>query len=157
MVTVRSATPADATALATLRYEFRSGVHPPTEPRETFIDRCTAWMAERLAASGEGRWQCFVAQRGGGTTVGHVWVQLVEKIPNPTEEAERHAYLTNLFVRPEARGGAGSALLETALAWCREREVDTVFLWPSARSRSLYERFGVTGNGAIMAMAPGRA
>jgi GNAT superfamily N-acetyltransferase len=139
-VALRSAVPADAAELARLRYEFRSVERPATEPREAFIARTTVWMRERLAPGTP--WRCFAAVRD-GAIMGHVWITLVEKVPNPGgDEPERHAYLTNLYVRPAERGGTGSALLEAALAWCRESRVDTVILWPSERSRSLYARYG---------------
>lgn len=150
MFTIRVATGADAAALAQLRYEFRAADRGAAEPHDRFIERCTAWMRERL---NDGSWRCFVAQVD-GAMVGHVWLSLIEKVPNPGgDEPERHVYLTNLYVRPTARGGIGSALMEAALAWCREQKADTVFLWPSERSRSLYRRHGFGTAGAIMARA----
>ena len=147
---LRIAVPADAAALAWLRYEFRSAERPAAEPREAFVARATAWMRERLAPGTP--WRCFVAVRD-GAIIGHVWITLVEKVPNPGgDEPERHAYLTNLYVRPAERGGTGSALLETALAWCREGRVDTVILWPSERSRSLYARHGFDTSRAVLTL-----
>jgi GNAT superfamily N-acetyltransferase len=147
---VRAATPADAAELARLRYEFRAAERPAVESNEEFIARTTAWMRERLA---EGTaWRCFVAVRD-GAIAGHVWVTLIEKVPNPgSGEPERHAYLTNLYVRPAERGGTGSALLDAALDWCRGQRVDTVILWPSERSRTLYARYGFDASRAIMAL-----
>jgi GNAT superfamily N-acetyltransferase len=55
-------------------------------------------------------------------------------------------------VRPAERGGTGSALLEAALAWCREAHVDTVILWPSERSRTLYARYGFDASHAVMVL-----
>jgi GNAT superfamily N-acetyltransferase len=147
---VRAATPADAPELARLRYEFRAAERPAVEPNEQFVVRTTAWMRERLSA--DTAWRCFVAVRN-GAIVGHVWVTLIEKIPNPgSGEPERHAYLTNLYVRPAERGGTGGALLEAALDWCRGQRVDTVILWPSERSRTLYARYGFDASRAIMAL-----
>lgn len=75
--------------------------------------------------------------------LGHLWLSLIEKIPNPAPELERHAYITNVYVRPEGRGGgAGRELMEAALVFCREQQVDSVILWPTARSRTLYARHG---------------
>ena len=86
--------------------------------------------------------------------VGHVWLEVVDKVPNPgANEPERHVYLTNLYVRPAARGGLGSALLEAALAWCRERGADTVILWPSEKSRTLYARYGFVSSADILALS----
>ncbi len=147
---LRIALPADAAELARLRYEFRSTERSATEPREAFVARATAWMRERLAPGTS--WRCFVAVRDGAIT-GHVWITLVDKVPNPGgDEPERHAYLTNLYVRPAERGGTGSALLEAALAWCREAHVDTVILWPSERSRTLYARYGFDASHAVMVL-----
>jgi GNAT superfamily N-acetyltransferase len=75
--------------------------------------------------------------------VGHLWAQLIEKIPNPSPEPEYHAYLTNFYVLEDARGlGVGGALLSAALEWCKTCEVHAVILWPTERSRSLYLRHG---------------
>jgi len=149
--TLRIALPADAAELARLRYEFRSAERPATEPRAEFVARTTAWMRERLAPGTA--WRCFVAVRD-GAIAGQVWTTLVEKVPNPGgDEPERHAYLTNLYVRPAERGGTGSALLEAALAWCRESRVDTVILWPTERSRTLYARYGFDASRAFVALS----
>ncbi|HBB98072.1 MAG TPA: hypothetical protein DC054_22030 [Blastocatellia bacterium] len=138
--TIRLAGEADARSLARLRYAFRSGIDIATENEANFLDRCTAWMAEHLAA--ESRWKCWVTEQSGKLT-GCVWVQLVEKIPNPRDESENHAYLTNFYVQESARGkGVGSRLLQEVIAWCRTRDVHAVILWPTERSRGLYARQG---------------
>jgi predicted N-acetyltransferase YhbS len=147
---IRPAAPDDAAELAALRYEFRAAERPATEARAPFVARTTEWMRDRLAQGTA--WRCFVAVRG-GAIVGQVWITLVEKVPNPGgNEPERHAYLTNLYVRPDARGGTGSALLEAALASCRGQRVDTVILWPSEQSRTLYARYGFDVSRAVMAL-----
>ena len=137
---IRLANKTDAPTLARLRYLFRAELGQATEPEGVFVKRCAAWMAERLARASP--WRCWVAESEKGV-IGHAWLQVIEKIPNPIAEPELHAYVTNCFVLPEARGrGVGGALLETVLAWCREAAVDAIFLWPSQKSRSLYRRHG---------------
>jgi GNAT superfamily N-acetyltransferase len=144
---VRSATPGDAHALARLRYALRASTGRATEPETEFIERCAAWMDEHLKTDA---WHCWVAEVN-QQLMGAIWLQLVEKIPNPRAEAEHHAYITNFFIQPEARGqGMGSQLLRTALDWCRVRDVHTVILWPTERSRSLYERHGFAVRDDIM-------
>jgi GNAT superfamily N-acetyltransferase len=138
--TIRLASQADAPSLARLRYAFRSGIDITTENEAIFLDRCTAWMEEHLAA--ESRWTCWVTEKSGKLT-GCVWVQLVEKIPNPRDESESHAYLTNFYVQESMRGkGVGSRLLQEVIAWCRTHDVHAVILWPTKRSRGLYARQG---------------
>ena len=65
-------------------------------------------------------------------------------------ESERLAYVSNLYVRVDARGGTGTRLLETALDWCRAHEIDRVVLWPSKRSVSLYVAHGFSQGGDVM-------
>jgi GNAT superfamily N-acetyltransferase len=144
--TIRPATPSDALRLAELRYEFRSPRAANTESREEFLERCTAWMQAHLAS---GRWFCWVAVRD-ERIVGHVWLNLLEKIPNPVAEAESHGYITNMYVQEASRGGVGGALMDAALAFCARREVDSIILWPTQRSRSLYQKKGFSATGSIM-------
>ena len=139
-VTVRSAMPDDAALLARLRFELRAALHELREDEAEFIERCTRWMRERL--NDGGRWRCWIAERE-GTTIGAVWVQLIEKIPNPIAAPECYVYLTNFYVRPEERGqGFGSQLLAEALSWTRSNNAELVLLWPTERSKSLYARHG---------------
>lgn len=137
---IRPADTTDAPTLARLRYRFRAELSEATEPEEAFVQRCTAWMVARLTPAGP--WRYWVAESE-QEIVGHVWLQIIEKIPNPVAEPEYHAYVTNCYVRPDVRGrGVGTSLLKTALAWCREAGVDATILWPSEKSRSLYLRHG---------------
>lgn len=149
--TIRRATASDARALAELRHEFRAGIAPPIEPREAFVTRCSAWMAGALGGSGA-HWQCWVACAG-ADIVGCVWLLRLPKIPNPVGEAESHGYVTNLYVRAPFRGGTGSGLLEAALAWCRAERVDSVILWPTPESRTLYARHGFRGGDDLMELS----
>ena len=162
---VRAGTPGDAVALARLRYEFRASLGAPDEDEATFVERCSAWMTPRLEPAA--RWRAWVAETSDGI-IGAVWIGLIEKMPNPIAEPEEHGYLTSFYVRAEARGtGVGTALLDAALGWCAERGVHAVMLWPTQRSRPLYERYGfappaalmeliVTGDGAPWPTTPSR-
>lgn len=145
---IRLATDADAEELARLRYEFRAAINEPVEDEESFVERCAPWMRTRLAPGGQ--WRCWVAEGDGGV-VGDIWLQFIEKIPNPAPELEAHAYITNVYVKPAGRGaGCGEALVEAALGHCRESGVDSVILWPTERSRTLYARHGFAVPGDIM-------
>jgi GNAT superfamily N-acetyltransferase len=136
---IRPATAADAPALAALRYAFRAALNAPAESEAAFVARCSPWMVTRLAPGSA--WRCWLAECD-GAAVGQLWLQLIEKIPNPGPELEHHAYITNVYVDPAARGGVGYQLMTAALSFCREQRVDSVILWPTDRSRSLYARHG---------------
>lgn len=145
---VRRATPADATVLADLRFEFRSSLLTPVEPFSEFHTRCTAWMADRLRD--ETPWRAWILEAD-DTPLGMIWLQIIEKLPNPGLERERHAYVTSFFVAPDMRGrGFGSRLLSALVAECDALGVDNLFLWPTAQSRVLYERHGFSVADSIM-------
>jgi GNAT superfamily N-acetyltransferase len=135
---VREATPDDVPALAELRWEFRAlRGQPVTEPHDDFVTRCAAWMRERLS---RGEWRAWLAEDG-GRVLGNVWVHPIDKLPNPIDELERHAYLSNLYVSPDARGGVGSRLLDAAIAWASAND----------RSRPLYARHGFAVSDTFLA------
>ena len=146
MSDIRPATPADASALAELRWEFRAAKTAPTETRDAFVARCSDWMTAELRRD---TWRAWVAEEE-GRIVGQIWLQLLSKLPNPAEERERHAYISNVYVTPAARGGVGTRLLQTAIDWTRGNEVDRVVLWPTARSRSMYQRHGFVADGGVL-------
>jgi GNAT superfamily N-acetyltransferase len=153
MIAVRRASPGDASALAQLRWDFRSGRAPAVEDQAAFVRRCAEWMRRELASGGV--WQSWVADDD-GRIVGQVWLQLLTKVPNPVGERDRHAYLSNLYVIPDSRGGVGHRLLEAALEWAGGHRVDRVVLWPTDRSRTLYERHGFVRVGDVMELALSR-
>jgi len=150
---LRRAGVGDAPALAALRYRFRTVDYPGSgtvfEDRDAFAARCGAWMERQLAQAGS--WHCWVVELADGTLGGQLWMQAIEKIPNPTVEHELLAYVTNVYVLPELRGqGLASRLLDLALAWCRTHDVDQAILWPSPKSRALYARHGFAASDATM-------
>jgi len=152
MIQIRSGSPDDAAALAELRWEFRIARAPANESHDAFVARCEAWMRRELASAAE--WRAWIAVDG-VAIVGQTWLQTISKMPNPVEERERHAYVSNVFVRPAFRGGVGSRLLDAAVAWAKANDIDRVILWPSARSVTLYERHGFTHHGDVMELALG--
>ncbi|GIW13485.1 MAG: hypothetical protein KatS3mg062_0924 [Tepidiforma sp.] len=98
---VRRASPEDAAALARLRWEFRVEAGEPVESEAAFLDRAARWMAARLAGD---RWQAWLAEVDGAAPAGCIWLQVIEKLPNPGDEEELHGYVTSLFVAPALRG-----------------------------------------------------
>jgi GNAT superfamily N-acetyltransferase len=146
MIPIRAATVADARRLAELRWEFRAGKAAPAEERGTFLERCAEWMAGELET---GRWRAWVAERD-GEIVGQAWLHVLPKVPNPNGERARHAYISNVYVMPAARGGVGTRLLDAAIEWASAQHVDRIVLWPTSRSRSMYMRHGFTASGDVL-------
>jgi ribosomal protein S18 acetylase RimI-like enzyme len=139
---IRLATLDDCPALAELRYRFRNETEPATENKSQFVRRCNVWMRKRFRKT-LSPWRCWVLDDG-KQLLGHVCVQLLEKVPNPVkDEPEFHAYVTNFYVIPEMRShGFGKSLLNKALSWCRVQGTDSIILWATLESRSLYRRCG---------------
>jgi ribosomal protein S18 acetylase RimI-like enzyme len=94
-------------------------------------------------------WRAWIAIED-GRVVGQLWMKVFGKIPNPTAEREHHAYISNVYVSPASRGGVGDRLVSAALESARGAGVDSVVLWPSERSRTLYARHGFGTNGRLM-------
>jgi len=115
-------------------------LHTVQTGESAFVHRCTVWMRERLRS--ESLWKCWIAESQ-DTAVGDVWVQLVEKIPNPIEEPEYYVYLTNFYVREQYRShGIGSMMLSEILDWGRSMNIKEIILWPTGRSKTFYMRHG---------------
>lgn len=145
---VRRAKAPDARALAGLRFAFRSSLATPVESQAEFVARCAIWMQSHL--DDDAHWRAWIAEHA-GSAVGTVWLQIIEKLPNPVVERELHAYVTNMFVLPEHRGhGVGALLLSALLAECESLDVDTILLWPTPDSRTLYARHGFTVRDDVM-------
>jgi len=152
-VVIRLATRSDALTLAKFRYAFRSSLSSAHENEDDFVKRCAPWMDERLREGSS--WKCWIAERD-QMTLGHLWLQVIEKVPNPIIEPEYHAYITNFYVREEARGkGIGSVLLSAALEWSKTHGVHAVILWPTELSRSLYQRHGFAVREDLMELIVG--
>jgi GNAT superfamily N-acetyltransferase len=149
-IEIRLASAADAVVLAKLRYEFRASLREVIESEVTFIQRCAPWMEVRLR--NDSFWKCWIAELE-ATAVGHVWTQIIEKIPNPMDEPEYFAYLTNFYVREEHRGkGIGSKMFAAVLEWTRSKDVQAVILWPAERSKPFYLRHGFSFADDLMQM-----
>src|SRR5215204_7599870 len=121
----RTAAESDAPLLAKFRYEFRSSLDQVVEGEEQFVERCAAWMRDRLRSGNS--WKCWIAEHR-EEPVGNAWAHLIEKIPNPASEAEHYVYLTNFYVRETYRGQSiGSVLLAATLAWSRSQNASAAF------------------------------
>jgi GNAT superfamily N-acetyltransferase len=149
MIVIREAMPADAPALARLRWEFRSPRATPVESEQAFHERCVDWMRGELSSGG---WRAWVAENDATAIVGQLWMHVIQKVPNPAAELERHAYISNVYVTPAARGGVGGRLLEAALSWARANAIDQIVLWPTERSRALYARHGFTATDEVLGL-----
>jgi ribosomal protein S18 acetylase RimI-like enzyme len=135
---IRLATSDDIQELVELRrrltFEDESG-----EERAGYEDECRLFLEEAMSA---GRWRIWLACVG-PKIVSHLFVALIEKVPRPTREHRKIAYLTNAYTVPEYRNrGIGGRLLATAQKDAADRSVELMIVWPSDESVGFYRNFG---------------
>lgn len=118
-VVVRQALPADldivlALRLALLREHAGNAVYGRLHPDAP--DRARRLFAEQLASPAE---TVYLAERD-GATVGVL--RCAESTGSPLLHPARYAYISSVYVRPEARrGGVLHALMHAAEEWARAR------------------------------------
>jgi hypothetical protein len=143
---VFKATPGDAAALASIRFEVCAESGDVVETREHFLQRCSDWMRDRLTSNSS--WHCW---RDRDSTA-YLWLQIADRLPNPLHELEAEAYCS-IYVRP-ARGNAESrrraeltvdALVAAAIGWCRQNAVGSVVVSDSPAAAPVLDRMGFEG------------
>ncbi len=128
---VRTSGAEDAAALAALRAQWSGGEDADLERR----------MADWLAAEGERRttWLATLA----GTPAGMASMFEYRRMPHAGRPPSRWGYVSNMFVREDARRrGVGSALLAAIVAAADERAYARLVLSPSEEALALYLRAG---------------
>lgn len=137
----RTALPADIPTLAAMRWDFRTEpLHVlPACPRDDFIAACTAFLQRALAGP---LWVVWLAEED-GQIVSHIYIHIIEKVPNPHSLHPRFGYVTNVYTRPAYRNqGIGAQLMQRVKAWAEEQDLEMLVLWPSRRSVPFYQRAG---------------
>lgn len=137
-LTVRRAEPRDAPELARIRWEFR-----PEDQTGQRFDQFSREFGEWLVAALASEWLAAVADEGGGTLAGCIFLRSVSKVPNPGQRDRAWGYVTNSYVAHEHRGqGVGGKLLNEVIAAARERGHELLIVWPAREALSLYARAG---------------
>ena len=133
MTAIREATEADAAALAALRALFLTG----HEADGAFADEVATWLEEE----GERR-TTWLAERD-GAALGMASLFEYRRMPKPGLPGSRWGYVSNMFVREEARdAGVGAALLDAVIAAADARGYARLVLSPAERAIPFYERAG---------------
>jgi ribosomal protein S18 acetylase RimI-like enzyme len=137
-IEIRLATSDDVQQLISLRrqftYEDESG-----EERAGYEDECRSFLEEALAT---GQWRLWLACVG-PQIVSHLFVAFIDKVPRPTRENRKIAYLTNMYTVPDYRNrGLGGRLLAAAQKDAANGGVELMIVWPSDASVGFYRSFG---------------
>jgi ribosomal protein S18 acetylase RimI-like enzyme len=135
---IRLATPDDIDQLVSLRRQFTYEDETGDE-RPEFEDECRSFLDSAITA---GQWRVWVACVR-TQIVSHVFVALIDKVPRPTHENRKIAYLTNAYTIPEYRDrGVGSQLLTAAQEDAAIEDVELMLVWPSDASLDFYRGHG---------------
>lgn len=147
---VARAEPDDAFRLAALEIAYNRELGRAAE--EGFLDRYTdAWLRARE------RYPSWIASTVDGNPLGSCTIALMQPLPRPGRVPRGWGHMTNLYVRPEARGlGLATRLLDEALHWCDAQHLIWVQLLLSDEARPMVERRGfVPGAGGLWRREPG--
>jgi ribosomal protein S18 acetylase RimI-like enzyme len=137
-IDIRLATPDDIPQLISLRRQFtfedESG-----EERPDYEDDCRSFLQSAISTP---RWRIWVACVG-PRIVSHLFIALIDKVPRPTRDTRKLAYVTNAYTVPEYRGrGIGGRLLVAARSEAIGESAELMIVWPSDASMDFYRRHG---------------
>src|SRR5215213_10359022 len=131
MTAIRQASVADAAALAALRALFLTG----DEGDAAFAQHVATWLVEE----GDRR-TTWLAERE-GRPIGMASLFEYRRMPKPGLAGSRWGYVSNMFVREEARdAGVGAALLEAVIAAAEQRGYARLVLSPAERAIPFFAR-----------------
>jgi GNAT superfamily N-acetyltransferase len=144
-IRVREATPRDLEAVVALRLALLR--EHPNHPiygrlRPDVSDRARELFATQLRSTME---TIFLAERGEeGDVIGVL--RCVESIGSPLLDPARYAYVSSVYVRPDARRrGALRALVRIAERWARARGLDQMRLHNVAGSNAAEAAWSALG------------
>jgi len=90
-----------------------------------------------------GAYQAWMAEDSNGQVVGGGGIVVTAWPGYPGESLAERPWILNMYTEPEARGrGVARRLMETMVAWCRQRGYGAVSLHASAVGRPIYESIG---------------
>jgi GNAT superfamily N-acetyltransferase len=147
-VEVRTGGPADAGALADLRFAWRAGERGEQGLDESrFAEALTTWMDEHRST----HLPSLAVRDGRPVPVGMAWLAIVDRVPGPGRFLRRSGNVQSLYVVPAERGnGVGTALMEALLAESRRLGLDYLTAHPSQRALPLYRRLGFAETDQIL-------
>lgn len=111
--------------------------------RAAMTPRFVRWVRPRLE---DGTFLAWLAEGGTGEVAAGAAVWLLEWPPGVSGAAPMRAYVLNVYSeRAHRRRGLARMLMGEILAWCRARQIETVFLHASEYGRPLYAELGFGG------------
>ncbi|MFT9497625.1 GNAT family N-acetyltransferase [Anaerosolibacter sp.] len=145
----RLANEKDIDKLAQLRWEHEYEVEKESfkVSKDDFMKECAAFLKDGLQT---GNWVYWIAEEN-NKIVANIYVHRIRKVPKPQKLFNEIGYVTNVHTRIEYRNqGIGEQLLKKVKEWAIENNIESLFVWPSEKAVSFYERQGFKAENDIM-------
>jgi len=140
-IAIREAAPSEsAIILHHRRSMFRDMGEGTVEELDRMVEVASPWLARALA---DGSYRHWLALDGSGPVAGGGGVLLCPWPASPKDPCTERAVILNVYTEPEfRRRGIAREIMQTILAWLKERGLRAVNLHASAEGRPLYEKLG---------------
>lgn len=150
---IELASPEDIDELARLRHALYDEYGEADLHFSEYLPAFRAFVSRALA---DRRWRAWVA-REQGRIVGTMWIQIVERVPQPigARGSRPIGYLTNAYVEPGHRNeGLGSRMLREICAWAQAEGIGEILCWPAPGedAERFYARAGFDRGGGPMTL-----
>lgn len=138
---LRRATTADLDSLVTHRREmFHDMGYKQDATMESMSARFRVWLLDRMNSGDYLAWLVYAPD---GSVAAGTGLWLMDWPPHMIGKGVRRGNIVNVYTATEhRRKGLARQLMQTALNWCREHEIDTVILHASSAGRPIYESMG---------------
>ena len=139
--TIRRASTDDLDTLVEHRENmFREIGYQGERAFEAMSKKFRVWLLEHMNA---GDYLAWLVDAPDGSVAAGTGLWLMDWPPHMIGQGLRRGNILNVYTKDNFRRlGLARALMDTALAWCRENEIDTIILHASAAGKSLYESMG---------------
>ena len=138
--TIRRASTADLeTLVGHRRAMFEDMGYRDEAAMRAMSEKFRIWLLEHMNA---GDYHAWLASAPDGTTAAGTSLWLMDWPPHMIGRGRRGNIL-NVYTNANfRRRGLARALMQAALDWCKQNDVDTIILHASPSGRSLYESLG---------------
>ena len=139
--TLRRASTADLDTLVAHRREmFRDMGYKEDATMESMTSRFRVWLLEKMKA---GDYLAWLVSRPDGSIAAGTGLWLMDWPPHMIGKGARRGNILNVYTVQEfRRRGLARSLMQAAVDWCRDNQIDTVILHASPAGRNLYESMG---------------
>ncbi|WP_130805506.1 GNAT family N-acetyltransferase [Senegalia massiliensis] len=144
----RLARESDISMLSEMRWEHEYEEEGKFDTsKEDFIKACKLFLGDGLKND---TWDYWVAEEN-NIIISNIYINRIRKVPKPQKLFAEIGYVTNVYTKPEFRNkGVGTELLKKVKQWAINNKIELLFVWPSQKSVTFYERQGFSMNNEIM-------